>query len=233
MPKINLQSVPARVIHVPTRTDREATCKKLFDAVGFVDAAFYPAVKSANRFASGALSFGRLYEDIALAEPFVPTLILEDDVGCAASFRSVIEYPDDADAVYLGLSHCSSPPANDTYTPGIIFGEVPGYPEMIRLQNMLSLHAVLVCSRRFALFGVRACSYTLGRLSADSNLVWDLAFSRRLSDYRVYAYKNPLFFQDSSVGGNEVATKISFDQLPQRTAPVGEPDHWKLFDSRA
>jgi len=233
MPKINLQSVPARVIHVPSRTDREATCKKLFESVGFTDALFYPAVKATNRFASGALSFGRLYEDIALAEPFVPTLILEDDINYTASFKPTIEYPDDADAVYLGLSHCSSPPTEDAYTLGIIYGEVPGYPEMIRLQNMLSTHAVLVCSRRFALFGVRACAYTLGHLSANRNLVWDLAFSRRLSDYRVYAYKNPLFFQDSSVGGNEAATKISFEQIPQRTVPAGEPDHWKLFDSRA
>lgn len=231
MARQNLRTTPVRVIHVPTRTDREASCTALFQAAGFDDAQFYPAVPAAHKFASGALTFGRLYESLAAAESFQPTLILEDDVGLTADYTPVIEFPDDADVVYLGLSHCSSPPATDTYTLGIESAPVMGFPEMIQLHNMLSLHAVLVCSRRFAVFGARACAYTLGRMSADENLVWDLAFSRRLRDYRAYAYKRPLFFQVAAVGGNEAATRICFDQLPPRTAPAGEPDHWARFDS--
>lgn len=229
--RLNIQDVPVRVIHVPARTDRASSCQQVFTAAGFRDTQFFPALSASNRFASGALSFGRLYETIAAADPFVPTLICEDDIALTEYYRPVIEFPDDADAVYLGLSHCSSPPDNDTYTLGILSESVLGFPEMIRLRNMLSLHAVLVCSRRFALFGVRACAYTLGHLSANSNLVWDLAFSRRLADYRAYAYKQPLFFQSSVVGGNEAATKITFDDIPARTAPAGEPAHWQFFDA--
>ena len=231
--RLNLQSVPVRVIHVPTRTDREESCRRLFTAAGFHDAQFFDAVPSSHRFASGALSFGRLYEQLAVAEPFTPTLICEDDIWLTENYKPVIEFPDDADAVYLGLSYCSSPPDDDSYTPGIQSAAVPGFSDMVQLHNMLSTHAVLVCSRRFALFGVRACAYTLGHLSANRNLVWDLAFSRRLADYNVYAYKNPLFFQDSRVGGNEAATKISFENIPVRTAPSGEPEHWKFFDTHA
>lgn len=77
---------------------------------------------------------------IQIMEQFAdrPILILEDDVD-AQGLRE-FEVPDDADAIYLGLSKCGGSKIINRWQGGAIFE--PYSTEQARVMNMLSGHAI-------------------------------------------------------------------------------------------
>jgi hypothetical protein len=127
------------------------------------------------------------------------SIILEDDCVIKNNI-SKIEIPDDADAVYLGLSQWgyykdSSRPGNFNFTRN---GRIK---DIYKVDSMLATHAILYISKRY----INACA-AVAKYSEDNSVHVDQGFARIQRYYNVYALGNPIFYQSS----NKDATNILF-----------------------
>jgi hypothetical protein len=190
--------------------------------VGITHASFIAALPG-PAFVSGATGYGAICEAVARRDEFAPALVLEDDAVPTANFRQQFQVPSNVDAVYLGLSSCSISPDRDEFQVGACWKETE-LPGVVRLLNMLSLHAVLICSRRYAVFMAKALAYAAGK-----NIVWDIPVARRMHRFNVYALREPFFYQDGRVGGNEAATRVTLSQIKRLDFVKDEPPGWELF----
>lgn len=138
-------------------------------------------------------------------EPFQPFILLEDDVSLSETMPNNIEIPDDADIIYIGVS-CGGLGKNARYTKGDPLYAIDYNEKYIRVYNMLSTHAIMICS------AAGANIYAQCMLEGYYNPTgWDNFLARIQSYYKVYALKNPLFYQDAEYGGYEYSTNIKFD----------------------
>lgn len=218
----DLRNTPACILHVPARTDRALNVQNALQNVGLTHASFVSAAPG-DAALSGAVSYGAICEAIARKDPFTPVLVLEDDVNVTPHFKAEFSVPEDVDAVYLGLSACSVSPDKDYFQNGICWNNVPD-TNVRRVLNMLSTHAILICSRRYAVFAAKAAA-----TAAAKKIIWDIPFARRLSRFNVYAFNEPFFYQDSTVGGNEAATRITMDSVKRLDFFEQDPPGWELF----
>lgn len=221
----DLQKIPICVLHVPSRKDRRANMLAGLQRAGLMHAQFIPAVKG-PQLISGATGYGAICEAAARRDEFVPVLVLEDDAVPSAHFKRTFNAPVNADAIYLGLSNCSPTFRGDgdyDFQVGACW-ENTQLPNLVRLLSMLSSHAILICSRRYAVFMAKALSYAAGK-----NIAWDIPIARRMSRFNVYALREPFFYQDGKVGGNEAATRITLSQIKRRPFVEEEPAGWELF----
>lgn len=138
-------------------------------------------------------------------EPFQPFIILEDDVSITETLPDNIEIPDDADIIYVGVS-CAGLGRNTRWRRGDPIYATDYNDKYIRVYNMLSTHAVMICSAAGANIYDR-CMFE----GFNNPTGWDCYLARIQSYYNVYALKNPLFYQDADYGGIECSTKIKFD----------------------
>ena len=131
-----------------------------------------------------------------------PVLILEDDVEWTHQID--VSIPVGADAVYLGNSRRGGSFYNG-YDDGPSI--VHPYNEiMIKVENMLSTHAVIYCSKRYKQDVIHRLSGILGQEHYFS----DVVISRIQKYYNVYAYKRPFFYQGAKWGGHEDGTHFVF-----------------------
>jgi len=141
-----------------------------------------------------------------LSKEFKPFIFLEDDCNVTPWFRNVIQIPDDSDAVWIGLSVYSLHPEIDRAIPYIQATEVPNFPEVVKIVNMLGTHAMLFISKRWTENFLECCKLTLEHNQDGPDPNYDWFPARSMKNFNVYALKQPLFFQDSKVGGQEEAT---------------------------
>lgn len=145
-----------------------------------------------------------------LSEPFKPFILLEDDCSRTQWFRYMIPVPSDTDAVYLGLSIYGIHPVMPQGYPNIIsYTHVPGEPELVKIQNMLSTHAILFVTKRWTEMCLECFEKTLAGEPESGNYDYDILLCRTLPKFNAYALKKPLFYQDKTVGGHEDATNFS------------------------
>jgi hypothetical protein len=125
---------------------------------------------------------------ISILEHFAnqPILLLEDDVD----FQGIREFdvPDDADAVYLGLSKCAGSKIINQWQGNSQF--VPYSHTQVRVQNMLSGHAIYYHS---AIYRRVVAEYL--RSYGGTKYYNDVLISRLQPCFRIYANKKPLFYQ--------------------------------------
>lgn len=115
------------------------------------------------------------------AKQNLPCLVLEDDVKISDSFQSILNVPDDTDAVYLGVSHAGNPygiKINDNYA---------------RVFNVLAAHAIVYVSPRFADAAFNAAKNCL----IDHMAPFDLGMAQLLANYNVIAPVTPYFYQSN------------------------------------
>jgi len=132
---------------------------------------------------------------LALEEVDSPFIVLEDDC-LPLNFVDEIEIPDEADAVYLGISSWGR--MNSHSGPCVQWEEVPGYPELLRIYNMLSAHAILYINPDYIDLCKRIAYH--GYLISDHH---DIGFADIQKYYDVYAFDEPMFYQTSSNGTEE------------------------------
>lgn len=132
-----------------------------------------------------------------------PLLLLEDDVEWNG--QTTISIPHATDALYLGISkHGGSFYSGFDDGPSIV---KPFRDDMVRVENMLSTHAILYCSKRFKEDVVKRLTPILGAERYFS----DVVISRLHPYYNIYAYKRPFFYQGDTWGGHEEGTNFVLD----------------------
>jgi hypothetical protein len=175
---------------------------------------------------SGSTGFSRMM-DIATVnqdrtKPFQPFMLIEDDIKKYRDFPEEIEIPDDADLLYTGLS-CWGMTDAEAGSPGTVCcSEVDGYPDIVRVKNMLSTHGFMVCS----VMGL----ITLQKCMCEDfyrNRGYDMALAHVQPYINAYAMRVPLVYQYEPMGGQEVATKFEITKDTQYGQFVRElPKNW-------
>ena len=112
----------------------------------------------------------------------LPALVLEDDVKESEHFEPVIEVPDDADAVYLGLSECDK-----SYGHQIS-------DKFARIYDMQCGHAIVYLSQKYTDEVMEVGKYCL----INEQIAFDHGTRHIMKQYNVYAPLNPYFYQAAS-----------------------------------
>jgi hypothetical protein len=133
-----------------------------------------------------------LKDGISLEEAFI---IFEDDAAPTEAYVSQIEVPDDADAVYLGVSPWGfsrdQDPKEEADFNGSVFKKVSKFPGVFKIESTLSTHAILYLNKNYAKAALESYrkAIKLGNYN-DVQIYFDGLFNR----YNVYAV-GPLFYQ--------------------------------------
>jgi len=200
---MDLRTIDIVYLHGPHRPDRREHMEKMLKETELEGVCFVGVCDQGAK--SGAASWIKLLES-KLEGDFRPFVCLEDDCSATPWFRHVISVPEDADAVYLGTSIYGLDPMT-----GLGYRHVQMAPvnsEFVRIYNMLSTHALLFMTRAWT----QKCLECV-RQALDTDLPgsWDIPIARSMPNYKVYALKKPLFYQDSKMGGHEEPTLIQFE----------------------
>ena len=133
--KLKLTDIPVVYINLDEATEKGERVQKSLEELGFKNIIRFSAHKETIGKKGCAISHVYALEEV---EP--PFLLIEDDC-LPKDFVDEIEFPDDADAVYLGISSWGR--MNSHSGPCVQHREVEGYPHLVRIYNMLSTHAIL------------------------------------------------------------------------------------------
>lgn len=140
-----------------------------------------------------------------------PFMILEDDVNILFEYDR-IEVPDDADAIYFGVSQWVYPYAFNTLGNGYHIRTnsatdiTDTSPLLTRIKGMTSAHAILFINQEYIRRFINLMTDRLSYITPH-----DLIFATMHASYNVYALKNPMFYQDKSLGGQENVTKLCYN----------------------
>ena len=149
----------------------------------------------------------------ALNEVEPPFIIFEDDCK-AKNFRTIIDVPDDSDAVYLGISSWGR--MNSHSGPCVQYEDLNG--GLLRIYNMLSAHSVLYLDEEY----ISLCS-KIAHQSFDTAQHQDIGFAEIQRYYNVYAFDDPLFYQTSSNGTDDSLTSYPTIEVIQPNRNFWKP----------
>ena len=205
---LDLRKITALYINLLQDTGRNNDMKKLFKTCGFeshyrIDAEYTP-----NSLAGCSLSH---YNALNEVEP--PFILFEDDC-IVKNFKPIIEIPDDADAVYLGISSWGR--MNSHSGPFVQYEDLGD--GLLRIYNMLSAHAILYLNQEY----VSLCS----RISEQATSIadhQDIGFAEIQRYFNVYAFDDPMFYQSSSNGTDQPLTTYPTHELIQPNIPFWKP----------
>jgi hypothetical protein len=157
---------------------------------------------------SGASGFIRMIERGLMkqipGEPFIPFILLEDDVSMndePYKENDIIYAPDNTDILYIGISGFSF--HVDTCVFISYYKSVDDYPNIMRIRNMLSSHGIIICSA----LGAAALQRTMME-TWFSEKDWDIPMAYIQSYYNIYALRKPFVYQKYEKGGKQSDTEI-------------------------
>jgi GR25 family glycosyltransferase involved in LPS biosynthesis len=181
--KLNLLDVPVYYINLDEQDEKRKLTESLLKRLGFKYVERLSAIKhDAGRIIGCARSH---YEILKNVKP--PFIILEDDCTLNRDFNSKVELPDNADALYLGISHWGR--YLNHSGPYVHYTNVSD--NIVRVHNMLATHAIMYVSQEYVDICKRI-SYHYG-YEVENHL--DIGFAEVHKLYNVYSFDEPLFCQ--------------------------------------
>ena len=197
---LDLREVSAVYINLKKDVKKDFAMKALILDCGFKNTIRVEAEYTPNSLAGCSLSHHN-----ALNEIDPPFIVFEDDC-VVKNFNSNIEIPDDADAVYLGVSSWGRMNAHSG--PFVQYEKVD--EKLVRVYNMLGAHAILYLNQEYASMCSRLAQH--GYDIADHQ---DIGFAEIQRYFNVYAFNDPLFYQTSSNGTDQPLTSNPTHELMQ------------------
>jgi len=138
----------------------------------------------------------------ALESLSLPCLLLEDDIkvlnGSSVNIDQEFEIPDDADALYLGVSIYGR--LEGMTIPYGVVATTTSNPAVNSVYNMLSMHAIIYLSERYR---DHIKNLLVKHIDRPAGGVDD-PIAETMSEYNVYAVTDPIFYQAD--GHSEQAT---------------------------
>ena len=127
-----------------------------------------------------------------------PFVLFEDDCVLFEQNKiTQIELPDNADALYLGISSWGRMNGHNGFY--LQYDEFQDHPNLVRIYNMLSGHSVIYLTEDYRKMCEKV-SYHAGYVIKDYQ---DVGFAEIQRFFNVYSLNNPMFYQTS----NELGTK--------------------------
>ncbi len=188
--------------------ERSAEVLKRVQDIGFKNAEIFKSIPDPNNTNSLTKTVIQIFNnEMNKSEPFI---ILEDD--CAVFHnRDLLEIDEKSDMVYLGVASWIYP--HDYWTLGKGYhirpnqsSDIIDYSECLtKINGMTSGHAIMFKSRQFMKEFIDKMEPLL-----SVNMAHDLVFATMHKYYNVFALKEPIFYQDSLLGGQEDVTKLNY-----------------------
>ncbi len=153
------------------------------------------------------------------ADPTRPTLVLEDDIAITEDFAAVLTVPDDADAVYLGVSAYGAVEMIDYigFTGRLLADEASD--GLMRVYNLLAAHATVYLTERYRRAAIEAIVESI----VDRDWDPDRGLAMIQAEFNVYAVQRPAFYQAAALQmpgraeSQENATLLTLTPLPVGT----------------
>ena len=139
---------------------------------------------------------------------FTPLLILQECVAIHPNLSPVLFYPNNADCIYVGISQFRAAPGYNTFQEGVQYTSIKDTNSIVKITNMLSLHAYVVMSVKW--IRVLLDSFNI---SEESQRTHDLVVASNMPTHNVYALRYPIFYQDRNAGGQEEYTNVTIDSM--------------------
>jgi len=183
---IDLREIPVVWINLDSAKKNAETMQERFNKFGFKNTHRKPGLiippppntdKSIAQFRGCGQSHIDILDDTNYSTPL---LILEDDVEFCDNFNPVIEVPDNADGIYLGISH------------GNIYYQTAQYNEnYLRINGILAAHAILYITPKY-----RQAMSEIGKFCLyDLSKPWDLGTAGIQKEYMVLTPNSPMIYQ--------------------------------------
>jgi hypothetical protein len=180
---------------------------------GFKRVVFFKSLPGPNKTASLTNTVLEIFkQELNNDKPFI---ILEDDCAFFTKYDQ-IEIPENTDMLYLGVALWSYPyDINTLYLrerPNIIHNSIDTIESynntLVKIKGMTATHAILYISRDF----IRIFIEKMTDISKNiDNLPHDLLFASLHRSFNVFGLKQPMFYQDAVLGGQEDVTKLTFN----------------------
>jgi hypothetical protein len=181
--RLDLRSFPVYYINLDEATEKNKRTQRLLDQMGFKEIHRVSAIKhETGRMIGCARSHYYVLSNLKS-----PAIILEDDCALNRDFDGFVEIPENADALYLGISHWgrylnhSGPYVHTSKTEN----------ECLRVYNMLATHAILYLSQEY----INMCSKISRYYGYVINNHLDIGFAENQKYFNVYALDEPLLRQ--------------------------------------
>ena len=188
---LDLREIPFYYINLDDAIERRTRTENHLKALGIKSINRIPAVRHSNGFAGCARTVSDFLHQITEG-PFV---LIEDDIE-VKQWDPIIEVPDDADALYLGISGWGR--MNGHSGPFVQWEQVDG--NLLRVYNMLSGHAIVYLSGEWVEMARRCCHHAGYVIES----YYDVQIAEVQRFFNVYALDDPYFYQTSSDGNQKV-----------------------------
>jgi hypothetical protein len=133
-----------------------------------------------------------------------PLLILEDDAEFSEAFEPIINVPDNADGVYLGVSK------------GNIYYQSKRYnPDYLRIAGILATHAILYLTDTYRKKMAEIDKHCLFTLKQP----WDVGAASLQQEYKVYTPSKPFFYQADHRESANKWERLTNTPLENRNSP--------------
>lgn len=181
--KIKLTDIPVFYINLDEAEEKRKQTETMLKQIGFKFVERFSAIRhDAGRIIGCARSH---YEILEVQKP--PFIILEDDCALNQEFLDEIEIPNNADALYLGISHWGRYLSHSgPYVHATKVNE-----DLVRVHNMLATHAIVYLSSSY----VDICRRIAYHSGYESETHLDIGFAEIHKYYNVYCFNEPLFRQ--------------------------------------
>jgi len=204
--KIKFSKVPIHVLTIPQNSDRIEKMKEW--TKGNMNIYMNKPLENRNL----SISRGHLLIEEQV-NGNVPYIHCDDDSMPVGKVPEYLEFPEDADIVCLTNSSWRSTRDSTTGEIGCF-----GYKineNVYRVQNMIGLSMLLVCSQKGAEYLKKSLIESISLAVPP-----DVITAKYQNDYNVYAFNEPFFYQS---GYNEACTRIRLDScMVPKTFDVSE-----------
>lgn len=208
--KIDLKKIPAVYMNLKQHEEKNKKMKSLLSECGFETILRVEGPYKPNNPPAGCA--GAHYAGLSEIDP--PFVLFEDDC-LLHNFKPVIEVPDDADAVYLGVSQWAR---YLTFSgPFVHYDFVDD--NLVRVYNMLGGHAILYLTADY----VRMCQRISYHASEIIGYNQDPGFAEVQKYFNIYSVNDP-FFKQSGYNNSVTSCKIT-------DVGIHKSDSQRFFDN--
>lgn len=184
--KLNLLNIPVYIINLDKDKEKLESATSILRHLGFKDIRRFAGYDISTPKLGCATSHNALLQ--ILSEHDMPVIVVEDDININYGYKTEIEVPDDADALYLGISRYG---LYGSHGIRKVSAEFINH-DIYRIFNMLGAHAILYMNNSYPKFLSQATSAMIE--IADNQ---DKARASTMKFFNVYALNKPMFYQDN------------------------------------
>jgi len=191
---IDITKIPAVYINLEKHKEKNDNMYNLLSSIGFETIERIEGVLDTENPVAGCSKAHHK----ALSSFKAPFVLFEDDCVLFDQNKvTKIEIPDDADALYLGISSWGRMNGHNGFY--LQYDEFEEQSNLLRIYNMLGGHSVIYLTEDYRKMCEKV-SYHAGYVIKDYQ---DVGFAEIQKFFNVYSLNNPMFYQTSNTLGTK------------------------------